>query len=247
MGGVSFLRLSVNFQESVKAIIATNQQLYAIMIFYYLGAKNTAAVDTDDDDDDLAPIDSVEVPNKSSIVYIRDFLEKLSDLKTFNETKSAFSSLPVVVRHQLQLEHPQVGRDLLDAVFRWENSFESPGNFFLLFLLVRLGRVLRLSFTFLLKPYFLSFLVPPLPPFAPTLRKRDAAYDHRKYWITVLSLTWCHSYIGQTKAILSNIGSARILQMRKLILSVAIGQRPRNYLSCCCSSCCSSPFASFPL
>ena len=109
--------------------------------FYLKGAKNTAAVDTDDDDDDdLAPIDSVEIPNKSSIVYIRDFLEKLPDMKTFDETKTAFSSLPVVVRHQLQLEHPQVGRDLLEAVFRWENSFESPGNFFVIS--VRLGRVL---------------------------------------------------------------------------------------------------------
>ena len=33
-----------------------------------------------------------------------------------------------------------------------------------------------------------------------------------------------------------------------LFLSAAIGQRPRNYLSCCYSSCCSScsPFGSFP-
>ena len=94
-----------------------------------LGSTKIAEVDTDDDDDDddLAPIDSVDVPNTSSIVYIRDFLEQLPELKTFDDTKSAFASLPAVVRHQLRLEHPQVGRDLLDAVFRWENSFDSPG------------------------------------------------------------------------------------------------------------------------
>ena len=33
---------------------------------------------------------------------------------------------------------------------------------------------------------------------------------------------------------------------RMIFLSAAIGQRPRNYLSCCSCSCC-SPFGSFPL
>ena len=28
-----------------------------------------------------------------------------------------------------------------------------------------------------------AFLCRPLPPFPPTLRKRDATYDYRKYWI----------------------------------------------------------------
>ena len=32
----------------------------------------------------------------------------------------------------------------------------------------------------------------------------------------------------------------------QLFLSAAIGQRPRNYLSCSCSSSCCSPFGSFP-
>ena len=31
----------------------------------------------------------------------------------------------------------------------------------------------------------LSFLCLPLPPFPLTLRKRNATYDYRKYWITV--------------------------------------------------------------
>ena len=36
-------------------------------------------------------------------------------------------------------------------------------------------------------------------------------------------------------------------QTLSLFLSAAIGQRPRNYLSCrCCCSCCSSQFGSFP-
>ena len=32
-----------------------------------------------------------------------------------------------------------------------------------------------------------------------------------------------------------------------LLLSTAIGQSQRNYLSCCSCSCCCSPFSSFPL
>ena len=36
------------------------------------------------------------------------------------------------------------------------------------------------------------------------------------------------------------------LSLRIYFLPAAIGQRPRNYLSCCCSSCCCSPFGSFP-
>ena len=31
----------------------------------------------------------------------------------------------------------------------------------------------------------LIFLCRPPPPFSPTLRRRDAAYDYVKYWITV--------------------------------------------------------------
>lgn len=105
--------------------------LYGNDLAYFLDSE--VSVDTDDDDDDdLTPIDTCDVPNKSRIVYIRDFLEQLPELKTYDETKAAFSALPPVIRHQLQLEHPQLGRDLLDVVFRWENSYDSPGMSFLL-------------------------------------------------------------------------------------------------------------------
>ena len=43
------------------------------------------------------------------------------------------------------------------------------------------------------------FLCRPLPPFPPTLRKRDAAYNYLKYWITVKgcsSLPGAAHYLG---------------------------------------------------
>ena len=81
----------------------------------------------EDDDSDLEPIDTLDVPSKSKVVYIRDFLEGLPQWKTFDDAKCGFESLPSVIRHQLGYEHPQIGRDLLDAVFGWENVFECPG------------------------------------------------------------------------------------------------------------------------
>ena len=43
-----------------------------------------------------------------------------------------------------------------------------------------------------------------------------------------------------------NEGVGSNLYLELCFLSAAIGQRPRNYLSCCCCSCCPSPFVSFP-
>jgi hypothetical protein len=94
------------------------------------GGKETKEEIDEDDDSDLEPIDTLDVPSKSGLVYIRDFLEGLPEMKTFDETRAAFSALPTIVKHQLGFEHPQVGRDLIDAVFGWENTFESPGSYF---------------------------------------------------------------------------------------------------------------------
>merc|ERR1711997_260702 len=63
---------------------------------------------------------------KSKIVYIRDYLEKLPELKTYDDNLSAFKALQPVIKHQLKYDHVQVGKDLLDAVFRWENDFDQP-------------------------------------------------------------------------------------------------------------------------
>ena len=82
----------------------------------------------EDDESDLEPIDTLDAP--SGLVYIRDFLEGLVEMKTFDKTRAAFFALPTIVRHQLGFEHPQVGLDLIDAFFRWENTFESPGSSF---------------------------------------------------------------------------------------------------------------------
>ena len=85
--------------------------------------------DDDDDDDDLKPIESMDVPDhdpKTKIVYIRDFLEKLPEIKTYDETTTVLKMLPNVIQHQLIFDHEQVGKDLLDAVFRWENDFDQP-------------------------------------------------------------------------------------------------------------------------
>lgn len=80
----------------------------------------------DDDDDDLEAIDSLDPPASSKVIYIRDFLEGLPESKSYDETKTLFSALPTIIQHQICYEHPQVGKDLLDVIFGWENSFESP-------------------------------------------------------------------------------------------------------------------------
>ena len=91
--------------------------------------KSKESVDSDDDeDDDLKPIESLDVPQHKAtkIVYIRDFLEKLPELKTYDETAEVLKVLPNVIKHQLIYDHGQVGQDILDAVFRWENDFDQP-------------------------------------------------------------------------------------------------------------------------
>ena len=98
--------------------------------FETLNISSTISVDSDDDDDDdLEPIESMDVPEnneKTKIVYIRDYLEKLPELKTYDDNLSAFKALQPVIKHQLKYDHVQVGKDLLDAVFRWENDFDQP-------------------------------------------------------------------------------------------------------------------------
>ena len=93
-------------------------------------ASNENQIDSDDDDDDdLTPIESMDVPDndpKTKIVYIRDFLEKLPEIKTYDETATVLKILPNVIRYQLKFDHEQVGKDILDAVFRWENDFDQP-------------------------------------------------------------------------------------------------------------------------
>lgn len=71
----------------------------------------------------------MDVPDhdqKTKIVYIRDFLEKLPEIKTYDETATVLRNLPNVIKYQLVFDHEQVGKDLLDAVFRWENDFDQP-------------------------------------------------------------------------------------------------------------------------
>ena len=94
-----------------------------------LAASEVPIDSDDDDDDDLKPIESMDAPNhddKTKIVYIRDFLEKLPELKTYDDTAMALKNLPNVIKHQLIYDHEQVGRDILDAMFRWENDFDQP-------------------------------------------------------------------------------------------------------------------------
>ena len=94
-----------------------------------LEKSNDILIDSDDDDDDLQPIESMDVPDhdqKTKIVYIRDFLEKLPEIKTYDETATVLKTLPNVIKHQLLCDHEQVGKDILDAIFRWENDFDQP-------------------------------------------------------------------------------------------------------------------------
>jgi len=82
--------------------------------------------DDDDDDDDLDPIETLDAPTKCQIAYIRDFVDVLNEDKPYEEKLDLFQSLPNVVLHQLKLEHPQVGKDLLDLLVHWTNDFDCP-------------------------------------------------------------------------------------------------------------------------
>ena len=81
-------------------------------------------LDSDDDDSDLEPIESNEPPSKVNLVYIRDFLE--NEYKTYDEMEVALKTMPKILECQLQLEHVQVAKDVLDSMFRWENEFDVP-------------------------------------------------------------------------------------------------------------------------
>ncbi len=61
--------------------------LTRLLIELFSASNDVLDEDDDDDDDDLAPIDSVDVPSKSGIVYIRDFMERLPAMKTYDETR----------------------------------------------------------------------------------------------------------------------------------------------------------------
>ena len=78
----------------------------------------------EDDDDDLEPIESLEAPVQSTVAYLRDFIETLSEETTYDEKLANFSALPIVVKHQITHEHPQVGMDLLNLLVKWENDFD---------------------------------------------------------------------------------------------------------------------------
>ena len=80
--------------------------------------------DEDDDDSDLDPIESDMAPTKSDIKYLRHFLEKMPEMKQHSQVSSAFHDLPRIIKHQLTLEHPQIGKDLVRQVFLWENEFD---------------------------------------------------------------------------------------------------------------------------
>ena len=86
---------------------------------------NVDATDSDDDDDDLEACESNEAPSAVKIHYVRDYLDQIGDLKTYDEVESALSAMPAILQHQLRLEHVQVAKDVLDAMFRWENQFDA--------------------------------------------------------------------------------------------------------------------------
>ena len=82
--------------------------------------------DSDDDDSDLEPIESLEPPAEKKIKYIRQFLEQAPETKEHKELVKMFSGISDVIRHQLALDHADVGRQLLSYTFLWENEFDDP-------------------------------------------------------------------------------------------------------------------------
>ena len=82
--------------------------------------------DSDDDESDLEPIETMDVAKKaSSVTYLRHFLEKFVEMENFDDVKDAFCAVPGLVKHQLALEHAEIGENLLDLIFMWENQFEN--------------------------------------------------------------------------------------------------------------------------
>ena len=88
--------------------------------------KNHVNDDEDDDDDsDLEPIDDLEAEKQSKIKFLRNFLELFPEMDKYDDVSSALVVLPNIIRHQLALEHPEIGKELLDSVFFYENEFNS--------------------------------------------------------------------------------------------------------------------------
>ena len=90
------------------------------------GKNHVVSDDEDDDDDsDLEPIDNLEADNQSKIKFLRNFLELFPEMDKYDDVSSALVVLPNIIRHQLALEHPDIGKELLDSVFFYENEFSS--------------------------------------------------------------------------------------------------------------------------
>ncbi len=103
-------QLSPTFKESPKApAVSTN---------------DVEDDDDDEDDDDFEPIETLDAPVLCKVAYIRDFLESFAEEKPYDEWMAIFAALPNIARHQVSLEHPQLGIDLLNKLVRWENDFD---------------------------------------------------------------------------------------------------------------------------
>lgn len=90
------------------------------------GKNHVISDDEDDDDDsDLEPIDNLEADEQSKIKFLRNFLELFPEMDKYDDVSSALVVLPNIIRHQLALEHPDIGKELLDSVFFYENEFSS--------------------------------------------------------------------------------------------------------------------------
>ena len=81
--------------------------------------------DDDDDDSDLESIDTLAADHESRIKFLRNFLELFPEMEKYDDVASALEVLSPIIRHQLGLEHPDIGKELLDCVFFYENEFSS--------------------------------------------------------------------------------------------------------------------------
>lgn len=85
--------------------------------------KSTSAKDSDDDDedDDLKPIDSMDVPKKktkATIYFLRQFVETLPELESYDEFRELFARLPMLIERQLPLEHGEVSQSYLTRLLK---------------------------------------------------------------------------------------------------------------------------------